>query len=447
MADKLPLDEYILAFNTPYLIEGNLAAFWQDVEGDLETMASRLVAYLSSAPIVARLCDDLDLHSFASQRIAHVREMFGRRDVSDYAEFVGGVAEELLAAKVRPIIVNSAYSFLESVLLEKAVLANRWHNKRAAELVRGIEAVFALDRFVLQAAYLKHMATHRPPAAGGKGGQFADAGALERFTSEIGTVRSQVGTAIDDLHGLARSLANSAQDASKDSSAVADAVGQATGDVDTVNNAAEALSDSIEQVSQRVSASAQIAQQAVHEADRTTGLVKGLSDAAQKIGEVVNLINDIASQTNLLALNATIEAARAGEAGKGFAVVASEVKSLANQTASATDEIAGQVGEIQNATRDAVSAIETISKIIAEMNEIGAQVSSAVAEQNESTMRIADHVRDASTAVMRASQSSDRIVTATKEVDSNAQSVLMAVAGLSRSMTDLEGHLDAFTHK
>src|SRR6185369_15295932 len=120
--------------------------------------------------------------------------------------------------------------------------------------------------------------------------------------------------------------------------------------------------------------SARIAQQAVGEAEQTDRTIKGLADAVQRIGEVVTLINGIASQTNLLALNATIEAARAGEAGKGFAVVASEVKSLANQTAKATEEIAGQIGAIQQATTGAVDAITGISETIARVNEISASV-------------------------------------------------------------------------
>src|SRR5262249_15463735 len=155
--------------------------------------------------------------------------------------------------------------------------------------------------------------------------------------------------------------------------------------VQTVASAAEELNASIGEIGRQVTQSAQIAGKAVSEAERTQATVRSLADGAQKIGDVVKLINDIAGQTNLLALNATIEAARAGEAGKGFAVVASEVKSLATQTAKATEEIAAQIGAIQNATGDAVGAIDGIGKTIAELSHIATAIASAVEEQGAAT--------------------------------------------------------------
>ena len=140
----------------------------------------------------------------------------------------------------------------------------------------------------------------------------------------------------------------------RQATAVAAASEQASTNVETVASAAEQLTSSIGEIGRQVAQSTQIAGRAVEEAARSNEMVQGLATTAQKIGDVVKLINDIAAQTNLLALNATIEAARAGEAGKGFAVVAAEVKSLANQTATATDEIAAQVNAIQSATGAAV---------------------------------------------------------------------------------------------
>ena len=154
-----------------------------------------------------------------------------------------------------------------------------------------------------------------------------------------------------------------ANDASQCSEAVA-AAEQASASVQTVAAASEEMSSSISEIARQVTKSSEIAAQAVREADQTRTTIGSLDEAAQKIGEVVRLINDIASQTNLLALNATIEAARAGEAGKGGAGVASEVKTLANQTARATEEIATQINSIQTATGGAVGMIEQINSTI-----------------------------------------------------------------------------------
>src|SRR5262249_58733674 len=139
---------------------------------------------------------------------------------------------------------------------------------------------------------------------------------------------------------------------------------EATANVQTVAASSEELAASISDISRQVTHAAGIAGRAVDETKQTDGTVQGLDDSAERIGEVVKLINDIAGQTNLLALNATIEAARAGEAGKGFAVVASEVKSLANQTAKATEEISAQIAAVQKVAHDAKDAIKGIGNTI-----------------------------------------------------------------------------------
>jgi methyl-accepting chemotaxis protein len=165
--------------------------------------------------------------------------------------------------------------------------------------------------------------------------------------------------------------------------------------VQTVATAAEELSSSIEEIGRQVTQSSTIAGEAVEEADHVNATVKNLMDSAQRIGEVVALINDIAEQTNLLALNATIEAARAGDAGKGFAVVANEVKSLANQTGKATEDIAAQVTAIQGSTKDAVQAIAGIGTTITKINEIAGAIAAAVEEQGAAIQEIARNISQA----------------------------------------------------
>ena len=166
--------------------------------------------------------------------------------------------------------------------------------------------------------------------------------------------------------------------------------------------------------------------------------------AAQKIGEVVEMITDIAEQTNLLALNATIEAARAGDAGKGFAVVASEVKNLANQTAKATDEIGSQIGEIQSATSDAVAAIQSITKVIEEINNISSGISAAVEEQSAATQEIARNVEQAASGTQEVNSNIAGVSAAATESGTVAGSVLECADGATKQAEDLRGLVEGY---
>ncbi|MBI3708238.1 MAG: chemotaxis protein, partial [Proteobacteria bacterium] len=170
----------------------------------------------------------------------------------------------------------------------------------------------------------------------------------------------------------------------------------------------------------------------------------GLAEAAQKIGDVVKLINDIAGQTNLLALNATIEAARAGEAGKGFAVVASEVKSLANQTAKATEDIANQINAIQAATQDSVQAIQGIGKTIAEINEIATAIAAAVEEQSAATQEIARNVQEASRGTGEVTSNISGVSEAVSRTDQEAGRVLTLAGELTKQSTAARTEVDEF---
>lgn len=190
--------------------------------------------------------------------------------------------------------------------------------------------------------------------------------------------------------------------------------------------------------------STQIAAKAVEEANRTNQTVQGLSAAAQKIGDVVKLISDIASQTNLLALNATIEAARAGEAGRGFAVVANEVKSLASQTAKATEEISAQVAAMQGATGEAVQAIASIGDTIASINEIATTIASAVEQQGAATLEIARNVQQAAQGTGQVSHNIVGVNQAAGQTGTAASQVLLSAEELSKQSATLRADVDHF---
>jgi len=266
----------------------------------------------------------------------------------------------------------------------------------------------------------------------------------DNFESNVKTVVESVASASTEMEMSARSLSFTAEQTSGQSTAVAAASEEASTNVQTVAAAAEQLAQSVEEVGRQVQQSSNIARNAVEEAQRTNEEVEGLATAAEKIGEVVGLINDIASQTNLLALNATIEAARAGEAGKGFAVVATEVKSLADQTATATDEISSQIGAIQSATEHAVNAIKGISGTINELSEISAAIASAVEEQSAATREIAQSVEQAAAGTADVSQNIAGVTNGAQQTGEAASQVLEAASELSKQAEALRTQVDGF---
>jgi len=266
----------------------------------------------------------------------------------------------------------------------------------------------------------------------------------ESFEASVGGVINAVSSAATELQSSSETMSTTASATSAQSSSAAAATQEASANVQTVAAAAEELSSSIDEISRQVSKSSSVAQSAVERARHTNDKVQGLSVAAVKIGEVVNLINDIASQTNLLALNATIEAARAGEAGKGFAVVATEVKSLADQTAKATDEIGGQINEIQSATNEAVEAIGGITEVIAEISEISSSIASAVEEQGASTREISSNVQQAAQGTQEVSSSMAEVTQAADQTGSAANQVNTAADELSAQAKSLRSSVDDF---
>jgi methyl-accepting chemotaxis protein len=266
----------------------------------------------------------------------------------------------------------------------------------------------------------------------------------DEFERGVRSSLDSLAGAASDMQSTSKGMSSTASEASQQATSVAAVAEQASANVQTVAAATEELSSSVSEIGRQVTQSTEIAGQAVAEANRTNVTVQGLSAAAQKIGDVVKLISDIASQTNLLALNATIEAARAGEAGRGFAVVANEVKSLASQTAKATDEISAQVGAMQDATTEAVQAIEGIGRTIGAINEITSAISIAVEQQGSATQEIARNVQEAALGTGQVSRNIAAVNHAAEKTGSASSGVLSSAEQLSKQAATLRSDVDRF---
>jgi methyl-accepting chemotaxis protein len=279
----------------------------------------------------------------------------------------------------------------------------------------------------------------------------AKAERASRMEARIVEFEATVRTTLDGLQKSANSMQTTAQSMSATAdqssalvSAVASAAEQTSLNVQSVSSGTEELSSSIAEIGRQVVSSAQIARKAVDEAGQTDATMQGLAENAGRISAVVDLIQVIASQTNLLALNATIEAARAGEAGRGFAVVASEVKSLANQTAKATEEIRAQIADVQQMTTSAVGAIRNIGHTIGEINDVTSAIAAAMEEQGAATREIARNIQHAAGGSSEVSSNIVGVSTASAEAGSAAGEVLSASGALRREADMLRSEIDAF---
>ncbi|WP_340117305.1 methyl-accepting chemotaxis protein [Pelagibius sp. 7325] len=270
-------------------------------------------------------------------------------------------------------------------------------------------------------------------------------GKSERFSALTGTFEKEISATIETVERAAsaigsqsKALNGCAADSNHRATAMAAAATEASANVQTVASAADQLSAAIQEITSKVERQAAITQQARENAETASDRMRELVETSEQIGQVLGLIRDIAEKTNLLALNATIEAARAGEAGKGFAVVANEVKALANQTASATGQIAHQVQSIQETTQRTFAANEQVTRMVETVSEIAAAIAGAAEQQSAATREIANSIGQASAGAAEIAENITGVTAAATQTQSSAEQLSKSADDMAAQVGTLE---------
>ncbi len=271
--------------------------------------------------------------------------------------------------------------------------------------------------------------------------------AISAFRERVESVLHTVGKSTSSMRSTATALYGSSDETSQRAESALKTSNEASANVSTAASAADEMSSSIAEISRQLHKTADIVHTAVDEAQATNDEIASLTTAAEKIGEVVKLIQNIAGQTNLLALNATIEAARAGDAGRGFAVVASEVKSLAVQTAKATEEVINHIAAVQTSTGAAVDAIRGIADRMQQINEYTTDVAASVEEQNAATGAISHNVASAAEGTKVIVGVLSQVAGSATGVRTSAQTMLEASEVMETSAGKLREEVESFLAK